>query len=126
VTITREEALSLLRKWQEERRIIQASLTLSEKTSCSVVGRIEHLDSDSVRIDLRSKFHVGVYTGISVDLMAATGFIFEDTRFTAEHEQAAKIAKSYEGFLFVMLPDGLQAQFWATRTGDEIDFAQQG
>lgn len=123
--ITHEEVLSLLRKWRDEKRIIQGLLAFSEKTSCCVYGRIEHLDNDWVRVDDRSMSSFEARTGISIDLMSATGFSFEDDRIAAGTEEADQIRQCYEGLLFVRLPGGLNAQLRAARTGAEIDFSEQ-
>jgi len=51
---TQEEIVLLLRKWREEKTLIQASLSF-DRTRCMILGRIERLDSDEVQIDGSSR-----------------------------------------------------------------------
>jgi hypothetical protein len=106
---SRDEALSLLKKWKEEKLLIHAVIIVTENSGCSVVGRIKQLAQDLVLIDS------GRHTGMRLDLAAAASFHFEDERladdpiFGLDEKTAEDIRQCYEGFLVVNF-----AGFYAT------------
>jgi len=118
--ITREEALSVLHGWKDDRRIILATLAISIKTSSCIIGRIEYLNAERIRIDDESISEHEVRTGIEIDLLGVTKFSFDDTRLVVGLEGAEQIRQNYDGFLFLSLPDGVTVNLWAARTSDEI------
>jgi hypothetical protein len=97
----KEMALSLLRKWQEEERLVQGSITF-QKTRCGVIGRIEQLDGEQVRIDASSTDELfGLQRGLILRFADVLGFNFEDSRFFSQqqHEMAKQIDEAFESFL---------------------------
>jgi hypothetical protein len=118
MNMKREEALSLLHSWNEDRRLIQGFLILSERTHCCVVGMIERLDGNSIRV---APGRTGKHIGLSLDLAAAISFEYEDTRFIDSIPALSieQIQKTYDGFLFMQFPT-FRAQLWACRTIGEL------
>jgi hypothetical protein len=117
--ISPQDAVSLLRKWQQERRMIQASLIFSATTNCCAIGRLEHVDAQPVRIDARSIDRIGHHRGLLLDLSEAKGFNFHDSR-DAPPDYAEQLQQAYEAFLFIEL-DGCLCEIYAAKTGDEIN-----
>jgi hypothetical protein len=119
VDISLQEAISLLRKWQEERRMIQCALFAPNGTSCSLIGRIEHVEPDTIRIDATSRDKLGRFIGMSLRASKALGFSFEDWR-DAPEEHANALRQAYETFLFVNFYDGSHCEIYAAKFGDEL------
>ena len=65
------EARGLLRKWQEENRIIQCRMADGRGSLCGIVGRIENLDEESVLIDARSIYPRGKFIGLTIYFQGA-------------------------------------------------------
>ncbi len=116
--ISREEALSLLRKWQGERRAIQVGLISFEKTGAHMLGRIEELTESSLRIDARSIRQIGFRNGLVLDLSDARAFRFEDWR-DAKPEFAEQLRDAFEAFLFIDLGE-CHCELYAAKTRDEL------
>lgn len=114
------DALSLLRKWQDEKRLVQAGLVLSETTSCCIIGRIEHVNTESVTIHAvgGDEGQLDRHSGLSFDLVSVRKFAFEDWRDAPpQHTEALRIA--YEGFLFISFDD-YRCEVYACKTPDEL------
>jgi hypothetical protein len=91
---TQEMALSLLRKWQEEERLVLASITFG-KTRCMVLGRIEQLDDEQILIDGSSTEEpFGKHRGLILRFGDVLTFSFDDARLFSE--QAPDIATQIE------------------------------
>ena len=108
----------MLRKWQQERRIIQAALVFSETTNCCIVGRIKHVDSRSLKIDASSLQAGGHVQGLSLNIFDAIALSFEDWR-DAPTEYAEQLRQDFDSFLFVDA-DGFRCEIYATKTGAEF------
>jgi hypothetical protein len=122
--ITKEEALSLLRKWQQERRLMEGKAFFDDKISSNVLGRIENVSTEEVTIDDRSFVTGSTRYGMIVYLASVTRFSFEDHRFAEGLEEADQIRESYEGFLFLKFAGGGVVHLLAARTGNEINAGQ--
>lgn len=112
MNISPEEALSLLRKWREENRLIQCTLVSSKTTSASVVGRITELEIDSVRVT------AAPHCGVLFTLSDALELNFQDWR-DAPAEDAQQLKEAYEAFLFVRFHD-CNCEVYALKTVDEL------
>jgi hypothetical protein len=75
VETTKTEAILLLRKWQEEKTLLQASLFF-EETRSIVLGRIEKIDNDEVQIDGSSRDELGGQYGLVVRFANVKRFCF--------------------------------------------------
>jgi hypothetical protein len=71
------EVVLLLRKWQEEKTLLQASLSF-DRTRCIVLGRIERIDDDEVQIDGSSRDELGAQYGLVVRFANVRRFCFGD------------------------------------------------
>lgn len=107
----------MLRKWRDERRLIQVGLISSAKTGAHIVGRIEVLDDESMRVDARSISKIGIRVGFSLEFADAKVFRFEDWR-EAPAELAEEYRKLFEAFIFVDLGN-CHCELYAYKTGDE-------
>jgi hypothetical protein len=116
--ISFEEAFSLLKKWRDERRVIQAGLIASQKTGACALGRIEHLDNESVRIDAGSIRKIGRRNALTLEFSEAMTFRFEDWR-DAPPDLAEEIRQTFESFLFIELGN-CNCELYAAKTGDEF------
>jgi hypothetical protein len=114
------EALELLRKWQEEKRTIQCALFDDAGSSSSIIGRIELLDNKNLRITARSLLQSvrGDLIGLALDLDGAV-FRFEDWR-DAPPEQAEALRTAYDSFLFVALRGGSHCEIYAVKFPVEL------
>jgi len=101
---SREQTRSLLQKWRDEKRVIHCGLFYSRHSSCAVIGRIEHLDSDSMRVDARGRDIAGKHYGLALKLSDIVRFHFE----TSEHQ-------GYEGAIFAELIGGWSCEIHATK-----------
>lgn len=99
-----EEALSLLRKWQEEKQLIQAALIFS-KTRCSILGRVERIDSDQIQIDGSSLDEFGNRYGLLLQLADVLSFSFGDARSFSQPDPdvAEQVDRTYDSFLSIDL-----------------------
>jgi hypothetical protein len=118
MTISTEDALSLLHKWQEERRLIQSSLIYSEYISANVIGRIEEIKENSVRINARSLRAKGAFEGILLDLADSTEIQFQDWRDAAQ-EFAQRLKDNYEAQIVVRFRNA-HCELYAMKTEDEL------
>ncbi len=108
----------MLRKWRDERRIIQVGLIASVKTGCHVIGRIEILDEEKLRIDGRSISKAFDKTGFVLEFADAKEFRFEDWR-EAPPEYAEEYRKMFEAFMFVDFGN-CHCEIYVYKTGDEF------
>ena len=97
-------ALSLLRKWQEEERPVQAAL-LFGKTKCTVFGRIGKIDTVQILVDNSSHDEMGNRYGLLVRLADVLRFHFEDARFFSQRspEIMEQVDQTFESFLMIDL-----------------------
>ena len=118
--ISSAEALSVFRKWQQEKRLIQAGVYCRGRTSCTIVGRLEDVSDSKIWIDRstldRWSGHVQVF---ALYLDEADDFRFEDWR-DAPLEHAEQLHAAYDSFIFAGLPGGWHCEFYAAKLGDEL------
>ena len=126
--ISAEDAISVLRKWKEERRILQCIFADSRDedtaSSCACLGRIEELDDDSVRIDARRMQIPGArgdLIGCFIRFHGAEFGLF-DWRNVAPEDAVGQHAmrQSYEMVLIVLLPTGCNCELRAAKLSREI------
>lgn len=119
MVISFADSASILRKWRDERRLIQVGLISSIKTGAHVIGRIEHLDDESLRIDA-SSIHPrgGRGSALVLEFAEAKEFRFEDWR-DAPPEYAEQLRQGFEAALFVNLGN-CQCELYAAKTDDEF------
>ena len=90
---------------EDERRLIHCGLFYSNRSSCAVLGQIEHLDSESVRIDARTREIAGQHYGLALK--------FSDViRFQVVE---AIEPRQYEDFILAELPGGCTCEIHATK-----------
>jgi hypothetical protein len=118
MNISIEDTLSLLRKWQDERRLIQCGLVYSFEISCTVVGRIEEVEVGSIRINARSLRTDGKFDSLLFNLVDSTEILFHDWR-DAPEEVAPSLKAAYEAHIFVRFRD-CHCEIYALKTGDEL------
>lgn len=71
-----------------------------------VMGRIEEIDPDWIKIDGRSRDRLGRHYGLALAVIDVLRFSFEDTRFVPLEENpdaAEQVKKIFDGFLFIQL-----------------------
>ncbi len=107
------EARGLLRKWQEEKRIIQCSMADGKGSFCGIVGRIENLDEESLLIDARSIYPRGKFIGLTINFHGAR-FSFQDSR-EAPAEDMEALRKAFDSFLFMKFPTGCHFSLFVAR-----------
>jgi hypothetical protein len=112
VNVTPDEALSLLRKWREENRLIQCFLIFSATTSACIVGHITELTDDFIRVTSAPR------CGIQFSLSDAQGISFEDWR-EAPPEHAEQLKEAYEAFLSVRFRN-YHCELYAAKTVGEL------
>jgi hypothetical protein len=119
--VTQEEALSLLRKWHEDKYLIQGSL-LFGKTRCMFFGHIREID-DQIWIDGSSREQLGDRYGLILRLADVLRFSFEDTRFFAQlapgldPSLSEQVEQSYESILMLDLGPCQCAMFASSDSG---------
>ena len=107
------EARGLLRKWQEEKRIIQCSMADGKGSFCGIVGRIENLDEESVLIDARSIYPRGKFIGLAIHFHGAR-FSFQDSREAPAKDMEA-LRQAFDSFLFIEFPAGCHFSLFVTK-----------
>jgi hypothetical protein len=113
------EAFALLRKWQEEKRIIQCNLSDGKDAVCGIIGRIENLDEESLLISAKSMYPRGKFISLTINFHGAR-FRFEDWRDAPpQHTEALRAA--YDSFLFVTLARGWHCEIYATKLSVEME-----
>lgn len=117
MNITAEDAKSLLRKWQEERRVIQVGLIASTTTGAHIIGRIVRID-DILRIDATSLNRTGERFALVLDFSEALEFRFEDWR-DAPPEFRDQIRDVCESQLFIELAS-CRCELFALKTKAEL------
>jgi hypothetical protein len=104
---SQEDALSLLRKWQEEKRLVQAHLSSGGNSGSMILGRIEQIDAEWIKIDGQSRDRLGRQYGLTIALDEVIRFSFEDKRFVEQAERRPQVLESvkqvFDSFLFVEL-----------------------
>jgi hypothetical protein len=116
---TFNEAYELLRKWRDEKRIIQCGLFDESGSSCNVIGRIEKLDEESVFISASSMYPRGKFISLAVNLNSAR-FRFEDWR-DAPPEHTESLRAAFDSFLFVSLARGGHCEIYAAKLSIEME-----
>ena len=93
-----------LQKWRNERRFIHCGLFYSNRSSCAVLGHIEHLDSESVRIDARTREIAGQHYGLALKFSDVTRFYIKKAAET-----------DYEDFICAELLNGCTCEIHAAK-----------
>jgi hypothetical protein len=117
--VSLDDTVSVLRKWRDERRLIQVGLISSIRSGCHVIGRIEKVDEESLRVDARSITKLGIKTWFTLEFRDAKEFRFEDWR-EAPPEYAEEFRQIFEAFLFLDLGN-CHCEIYAYKTGNELD-----
>jgi len=98
VQLSLEEALDLLQKWLEEKRVIHVSIT-ADGVLAKIPARLDDVDPERVRLSLtKSTFSAGPYTSVTFS-MSDCKFEYSD----AEHapEPLRSQLKGYDALLYV-------------------------
>jgi hypothetical protein len=127
VNISLQEAVSVLRKWKSDHRLIQCYFRDSpnERTesSLSVVGRVEEINELYVRIDCRTFPAIvrGDLYGCALNLDNALDFMLTDHRsMNADDPSKKAMEESIEMILGVALRSGCFCEFRAAKMTDEL------
>src|SRR5439155_27117071 len=112
--ISPEEALSLMDKWQQESRIVQANFVDAEKPkelSCTIAGLIQEAASSEFRIHTGIQLRRGDFPGCVLGLHGAR-FELLDYRNTPAGEEGLEraIEQAYDYILVIDLPSGAGRQ----------------
>jgi hypothetical protein len=104
IETTQAEAILMLRKWQEEKTLLQASLSL-DRTRCIVLGRIERLDSDEVQMDGSSRDELGAQYGLVLRFANVRRFCFGDMAHLPQNRtpEIQEAVEAFETHLFLDL-----------------------
>jgi hypothetical protein len=120
--ISRDEALSLLRKWREDGRRMQASVFCQDGiASASTVGRIEEIvdDGSIIRIGAATVVKtIGKQIGLVFDLSKAEIIRLEDWR-NAPPGDTEVLRQRFDGVMFVVFSDS-HCELYAAKTKDEL------
>jgi hypothetical protein len=117
------DAVSIMRKWQQEKRVVQCSIydlpADAEKASFTIFGRIEHLDETNLRIDARTIFErLGQYIACTIVLSGAR-FHFGGYR-DAPPETAQQFERSFDSFLQIIPESGSVCEIMAAKPSAEL------
>jgi hypothetical protein len=119
VDITRQHAIDLLHKWQQERRLIQGGIFQSKDGATSgFLGRIERLDNSSLTIDARSLFLLGGRCGLQLPLEGAN-YSYSDWR-DAPEEHREPLREGYDSALFIGTAHGWHVELYLAKLESEI------
>jgi hypothetical protein len=102
IPVSKEEALDLLQKWLQEKRVIHASVTAAG-ILVKIPGRLDDVNPEKARLSLtKSTFSAGPYTSLDFSLLECR-FEYSD----AEHapEPLRSQLKGYDGLLYVYHSD---------------------
>jgi hypothetical protein len=118
--IARTDFVAVIRKWQEERRLIHCKYyDVNDEITGSVIGRIEEVGGSKVRVDARSMHHRGELTGVELDFAAASLAVFGPE--TVPKELAASLRGAYDVIVQATLPSGSICQLHSLKLSSEID-----
>jgi hypothetical protein len=118
VNISRQEAIDVLHKWQDERRLVQGGIFQSNDGATSgFLGRIERLDNSSLAIDARSLFMLGDRCGLTLALQEA-GYSYSDWR-DAPGDQRDRLREGYDSALFIEIARGWHIELYAAKLNSE-------
>jgi len=121
VQIPATEAISLLRKWQQEITLLQCALYDNppddEKAICVIMGYVEHIDEQRLYIDgshIENLGNYGKYFSCNVTLADAL-YQFGDIRDAADERSAESFKTTHDCFLAILLPTGGLCEILATK-----------
>jgi hypothetical protein len=122
--IPANEAISLLRKWHQERTLVQCALydvpPDDEHAISAILGYIERVDERNLLVDAKALDpRYGKYFSCTVKLSGAL-YHFGDSRDTADESAAESFKTTHECFLAIMLPLGGVCEILATKPSSEI------
>jgi len=135
MAISFEDAVSILRKWHEEKRRLQfRTFKLPDESNdllCSGLGYIDELTSYFVRINNRNVKGIirGDLYGCMVPLGRATGFVVWDWRNVPPEEQSTKdsLREAYDMSLTIEFggdrTNGARCELCAVKLGSELEMA---
>ena len=121
--ISPEEALSLMDKWQQESRIVQANFVDAEKSkefSCTIAGLIQEAASSEFRIHTGIQLRRGDFPGCVLGLHGAR-FELLDYRNTPAGEEGLKsaIEQAYDYILVIHFPSGAVCELYIFNEGTQ-------
>jgi EAL domain-containing protein (putative c-di-GMP-specific phosphodiesterase class I) len=119
VEASSNEAFELLRKWSDEKRIIQCGLFDGAGCNCGIIGRIDEIVEESVLISAKSMYPRGKFISLAVNLHGAR-FRFEDWR-DAPPQDTEPLRAAYDSFLFITLARGWHCEIYATKLSVEME-----
>jgi hypothetical protein len=75
--VTKDEAILLLKKWRDEKTLLQAGLSF-DRTRCIVLGRLGRVDDDEAQIDGLSQDQLPAQYGLIIRFANIKRFCFGD------------------------------------------------
>jgi hypothetical protein len=118
VDISRQQAVDVLHKWQDERRLVQGGILQSNDGATSgFLGRIERLDNSSLAIDARSLFMLGDRCGLTLPLQEED-YSYSDWRDVPE-DQRDRLRHGYDSALFIVIAPGWHIELYAAKLNSE-------
>ncbi|HUA19518.1 MAG TPA: hypothetical protein VMB25_12295 [Bryobacteraceae bacterium] len=114
--VTKDEAILLLRKWQEEKTLLQCSLSF-DRTRCITLGRIEKIDEEEAQVNGSSLDESGGKYGLILRFMNVRRFCFDDVKLPQQQPDSVmeRAAEALEQYLFMDLGFGCFCAIFATR-----------
>src|SRR5580704_9850340 len=121
--ISSEDALSLIDKWQQEGRIVQANFVDAEKSkefSCTIAGLIREAAPSELRIHTGMQLRRGDFLGCVLWLHGAR-FELLDSRNTPAGEEELKraIEQAYDYILVIHFPSGAVCELYIFNEGTQ-------
>ena len=121
--VSLKEALSLIHKWQDQGRIVQANFVDAEKSkefSCTIAGLIQEAASSEFRIHTGIQLRRGDFPGCVLGLQGAR-FELLDYRNTPAGEEELKMAieQAYDYILVVHFPSGAVCELYIFNEGTQ-------
>jgi hypothetical protein len=118
--ISAEDAIALLRKWQQEKTLLQCVLydqiPDTDQAASAITGYVEEVDEQKLYIDARGvNPQYGKYFSCHVGLSGAK-YQFGETRESPD--ESFKLV--YESFFAILLPSGAMCEILVTRPKTEI------
>jgi hypothetical protein len=108
-----DDALLILRKWQQEKNPVFASLSSNGKSVGTIFGRVQGISESWIVIDDRGRSRSGKSRSeLKLFINEVLSFRYEDSRYVPPDSPAAELAKQYDGFLFIEL-DWCECSIWA-------------
>jgi len=120
--ISPEEALSLIDKWQQESRIVQANFVDAENSkefSCTIAGLIQEVAPSELRIHTGMQLR-GDFLGCVLGLHGARFERLDSHNFpTGEEELKRAIKQAYEYVLIIHFGSGAVCELYVFKEGTQ-------